>query len=993
MGQSLHILPPLLTLLISLALAALAVIRRRFRVEHWLFAAVCTLHGLVALVFCLHHLGTDPAVLLTVERRVHFFYVFLPAVLLLFVHRLLGFQRPRITTAAWLASSLIATQTQSPLYFRGLLPYPWGTIAAGGPVFAAFAGYSLLVMLYVIACTWGSLRRESNRTVRLKNGYILLAFSLSGFMTLLNIPAILGFNLYPASNFSFVPLAILGYGVLKHRILDIRSILHLTLLWLLVSSLLLVPNALLFAWLCPALAALPPPGAFLALCTWFMANHLYLLRVQPLINRRFQRRRHNLLEAAERAVRDILTLHSREAFLATLGKVLHDSLNHRRFVLLMRGADGAFHQQPGGEDWAPDADLERVLQDSDGVLERAVALSHPDLALQRDALRVLFARHDADIIVPIVRNRTLMALVLLPERERYRPISGAEIAFLRQVAGAAAIALANLEMYQSVSRLKDHLEQQAASLSREVEERVKTQRELGESERKYTDLLENIEDGFYEVDLKGRISHCNRSAEAFLGYGPGELRGVSYRRLVSAADADRLKARFNWIFLYGGAARGVEGELRRKDGSRLFAETSAYLARDAEGKPVGFRGLVRDISSRKRAAAEQQQLAAQLQNARKMEAIGRLAGGVAHDLNNILSGLVTIPEVLLLDIAPQSPLRKPLEMVQKAGERAAAIVQDLLTLARRGGAVAEVVSLNRVIVEYLQSAEFEALRTLHPEVRLETRLAPELCCIEGSPVHLSKSVMNLILNAMEAMPAGGVLTVATANQMLAENAVGRLQAGLHVVLTVADEGIGIPPEDLDRIFEPFFSRKPMGRSGTGLGMAVVWGTVNDHRGHVEVASLPGKGTTFTLTFPASDARQPAEPVPVRLDEITGRGETLLVVDDEREQREIARFMLEKLGYTVLCAAGGEEAIEMLRARPVQLLILDMLMDPGMDGLDTYRGVLALHPGQRAIITSGYSASERVEEARSLGVCAYLRKPYRIEAIGRAVRAALRAETG
>jgi len=249
--------------------------------------------------------------------------------------------------------------------------------------------------------------------------------------------------------------------------------------------------------------------------------------------------------------------------------------------------------------------------------------------------------------------------------------------------------------------------------------------------------------------------------------------------------------------------------------------------------------------------------------------------------------------------------------------------------------------------------------------------------------------MNLVVNAAEAMPNGGRVLLRTENdyrERLVSGANEFLQGDL-VVLTVADTGIGIPPEDLERIFEPFYTKKTMGRSGTGLGMAVVWGSVKDHRGHIDVKSQVGEGTTVTLFFPATrlDIREPDH---VHPDHFKGRGERVLVVDDLKEQREIAGEILSKLGYAVATAASGEEAIEHLRQQPAELVVLDMIMEPGIDGLETFRRIRALRPGQKTIIASGFSESARVREAQRLGAGAYVRKPYLLETFGRAVRTEL-----
>lgn len=408
-----------------------------------------------------------------------------------------------------------------------------------------------------------------------------------------------------------------------------------------------------------------------------------------------------------------------------------------------------------------------------------------------------------------------------------------------------------------------------------------------------------------------------------------------------------------------------------------------------DGRDVRFEIGI-DITEAKRAEEEKKKLEAQLVRAQKMEAIGTLAGGVAHDLNNILSGLVSYPELLLLDLPKDSPLRKPILTIKESGQKAAAIVLDLLTLARRGLAVKEVVNLDSIVSEYLTSPEYEKLKDFHPNVTLQTDLETDLLNILGSPVHLSKTVMNLHANAAEAMPDGGTISISTKNRYIDGPIRGydHVKEGDYVTLKISDTGVGIPSEDIERIFEPFYTKKVMGRSGTGLGMAVVWGTIKDHKGYIDIKSSEGNGTTFTLYFPVTRKDLPKEKSRLSIEDYMGKGEAILVVDDVEEQRGIASGMLEKLGYSVKSVSSGEGAVDYMKGNSADLLVLDMIMDPGIDGLETYKRILEVNPGQKAIIASGFTETEQVKEAKRLGAGTYIKKPYLIEEIGLAVKAEL-----
>ena len=395
----------------------------------------------------------------------------------------------------------------------------------------------------------------------------------------------------------------------------------------------------------------------------------------------------------------------------------------------------------------------------------------------------------------------------------------------------------------------------------------------------------------------------------------------------------------------------------------------------------------------KEALDERGRLEAGLERAKKMEIVGTIAGGVAHDLNNVLSASINYPELLLMKVPEKSTLRRPLETIMKSGLKAAAIVNDLLTISRRGVPVSEVSNLNRIVGECIASPEIENIKRYHAGVSLEARMEDNLWNILGSPFHLMKTVTNLISNAAEAMPSGGKIVVSTGNIEIDQTVHGYedIQPGDYAVLTVSDTGTGIPPNDREKIFEPFYTKKVMGKSGTGLGMTVVWNTVKDHKGFLDMESSEGSGTTFTLYFPTTNRalEQPKPQLPIS--RYAGKGESILVVDDVKDQREIAFNILSTLGYSVSTAASGEEAVRYLKDNPSDLVILDMIMSPGMDGYDTYKKILKMRPRQKAIIVSGYSETRHVTDTLKLGAGTYIKKPYLIEKIGTAVRAELDRE--
>jgi signal transduction histidine kinase/CheY-like chemotaxis protein len=386
-----------------------------------------------------------------------------------------------------------------------------------------------------------------------------------------------------------------------------------------------------------------------------------------------------------------------------------------------------------------------------------------------------------------------------------------------------------------------------------------------------------------------------------------------------------------------------------------------------------------EIEGRKWAQKERLRLEAELLRVEKMELLGRLAGGVAHDLNNVLSGIVSYPDLLLHKLSPESDMRGPLENIRRAGNRAAVIVQDLLTLARRGITVKEKMRLNSIINDHLQSPEFINLQKNFPGVKVETRLAADLQLLSGSPVHLEKAVMNLLVNSFEAIVGKGTVLLITENRYVDAPIKGydTTIPGKYVVLTISDSGTGIPQDKLARIFEPFYSSKIMGRSGTGLGMTVVWSTVKDHGGYLDVQSSPENGTTITVFLPSleDDQDQPLQIESALQTTNRGKGETILLVDDDPAQRSLGESILTTLGYKAETIASGEEAVAFIRERKVDLILLDMILDAEMDGLDTYKCIIKIRPDQKVIIVSGYSETDRIQKAIELGVNSFIKKPY------------------
>jgi two-component system, cell cycle sensor histidine kinase and response regulator CckA len=520
---------------------------------------------------------------------------------------------------------------------------------------------------------------------------------------------------------------------------------------------------------------------------------------------------------------------------------------------------------------------------------------------------------------------------------------------------------------------------------------------LAQSEEQYRLLADNIHDVIWLIgpDLS-RVLYLSPSIKSVQGWKAGDLSHLRLEDLLPRRSLEEARKFFGDILERADVCEParqsgkIELEINRKDGTLVWAEITTSLVCAGDGELLGILAVVRDINDRKETEEKNRELQVKLNRMKKMEAFGLLASGVAHDLNNVLSGIVSYPDLLLVDLPAEHPLRTPIETIKKSGLKAATIVQDLLTLARRNVISFEVLELNSLVRNFFKTPEFTKLKSFHPDILFEMDLEEGLPNLKGASIHLKKTLMNLVSNAAEAQPVGGRVAVSTRSRYLDYPLKGYsdVEAGDYVVLTVEDEGQGIATDDLTRIFEPFYTKKVMGRSGTGLGMAVVWATVQDHKGYIDVISRKNVGTQFDLYLPLTRESLVLQKPEADLASYMGRGESILVVDDLKTQREIASQILTKLKYMVYAVSSGEKAVAFLRSNSVDLVMLDMVMDPGMDGLQTFQEIRRIIPGQQVIIASGFAETDRVKAARAMGAGPYIRKPYTIEKIGLAVRQTL-----
>ena len=407
----------------------------------------------------------------------------------------------------------------------------------------------------------------------------------------------------------------------------------------------------------------------------------------------------------------------------------------------------------------------------------------------------------------------------------------------------------------------------------DITERRRAEEEIQKANILLNSIVENIPNMIFLKDAgELRFTRFNRAGEELLGHSRDDLLGKNDYDFFPKEQADFFTQKDREVLRRKVIVDIQEEPLQTRDRGERILHTKKVPILNANGEPEYLMGISEDITDRKRAEAEKRRLEERLRRAEKMEALGQLAGGVAHDLNNVLGVLSGYSELLLAEIPEGQKARRHVEKILQSTEKGAAIIQDLLTLARRGVISEEVIQVNDIISGFIKTPAFENIRDYHPGVSFRMDCDPNLLNIKGSPVHLEKTLMNLVSNAAESISGEGEVIIRTENRYLDKAVVGydEVREGDYVVLSVSDTGTGISDEHREKIFEPFYTKKAMGRSGTGLGLTIVWGTVKDHNGYIDVSSRVGEGTTFTLYFPATRDEQTAPPERTPVERYMGR---------------------------------------------------------------------------------------------------------------------------
>jgi len=528
-------------------------------------------------------------------------------------------------------------------------------------------------------------------------------------------------------------------------------------------------------------------------------------------------------------------------------------------------------------------------------------------------------------------------------------------------------------------------------IATDITERKRTEEALRESELKHRRLYESMMDAFVAVDMSGRIQEFNPSYQAMLGYSAEELQRLTYEDLTPAKwrafEADVVATQI----LVRGYSDVYEKEYRRRDGSLFPVELRTFLIRDDAGQPTGMWAIVRDITERKRAEEEKEKLKAQLFQAQKMESVGRLAGGVAHDFNNMLGVILGFSELAMKQLNEADPLFRKLEEIHKAAQRSANLTRQLLAFARKQTISPQVLDLNETIEGMLKMLR----RLIGEDIHVAWLPGKSLWKVNVDPSQIDQVLANLCVNARDAIAGVGTITIETRNVVVDESSCldhAGVAPGEYLLLTLSDTGCGMDQLTLGRLFEPFFTTKEAGK-GTGLGLATVYGIVKQNNGFINVESELQQGTTFSIYLPRYTPKSEQLLKEAAMTDVQRGLETILLVEDEAPMLQIAQIMLQSLGYRVLAAATPGEAMAMAREYPgeIHLLMTDVIM-PEMNGRELAKRLLSLYPALKTVFMSGYTADVIIHHGVLDEGMHFLQKPFTAHEMALKVAAALgRAE--
>lgn len=538
---------------------------------------------------------------------------------------------------------------------------------------------------------------------------------------------------------------------------------------------------------------------------------------------------------------------------------------------------------------------------------------------------------------------------------------------------------------QALETENEALKQTIAELQSQLDPKKNIQKRLALSEDKYRGIIESIQEGYFETDLEGHITFCNQALLDIAGYTREDLIGATFRKLAPPRTARAMRSIFGRVFKSGQDAKATHYEVFHKNGHTLIIEFAAALVKDQRGQPLGFRGVLRDVSEQVKAAEKERRLQAQLQQAQKMEALGTLAGGLAHGFNNVLMAIQGNLSLISMNLEPDHPMQKHLDRINQSAEKGGRLAREILSFAKVGKFVVMETNLNRI----LKSTSRMFLRS-NSRLRVSEIYQDDLWPTRVDRVQIGQVLLGIYMQAAEAMPNGGDLYLQSENVHLDESYTMPFgnPAGRYIKISVTDSGAGLNEEAKRRIFEPFFSPyRPL--RFEALGLAATYGIIKSHGGLINVYSEKGHGTTFNIYLPI--ARQEIADKEVNI-KINGGTETILMVDDDSTASQVGRDILERWGYRVMTAENGAEAVDIYTdyKDDVHLIVLDVIL-PDLNSDQVYRQLRKINPNVLVLLSSGYNVNRQITSLLNQGCVGFVQKPFQSQSLSSKVRAALDSE--
>lgn len=667
-----------------------------------------------------------------------------------------------------------------------------------------------------------------------------------------------------------------------------------------------------------------------------------------------------------------------ENLLKTVAESIRKRLDFDRCMIMLSDAErtrliyvAGYGYNPAEEEILAGTEFHLDRAESQGIFVRAYREQKPFLINDIKEIQSGFSSRSQElakmmgvrslVLAPIVYEKGSLGILAVDNVESKRPLTVSDMSLLMGVASQAAVSIVNAMSY----------------------------RRLQESEKKYRDLVETANSIILRMDKEGTIVFFNEFGQKFFGYSASEISGKNVKGTifpdtnVTATDMDLLNGS-----LQTNPERRVvrEIECALRSGKKAWVAWTHRPVFDEQGRLSEILCIGNDITDLKRSAQEKKDLETQLQQAQKMEAIGTLAGGISHDFNNLLQVISGHTEVMKLNKDPGHPDYERLDIISKSVRRAGDLTGRLMIFSRRVKSRFEPTDLNQTVVQVAKMLE----RIIPKMIEISLHLSASLMTINADPAQIEQIILNLAINARDAMPDGGRLVFSTENTTLGEEFCKHhfgVSPGEYVLLSVSDTGHGMHQEVVDHIFEPFFTTKEVGK-GTGLGLAIVYGSVNNHGGCILCESNPGAGTAFRVFLPAIRKKKEKEEIEEEI-QVRGGHETILIVDDEEHIRDIGKETLTKMGYTVLTAEDGKSALEVYRDNRfrIALVLLDLVM-PGMSGIKCLEKLLEIDPAAKVLIASGYMVEGYQRDVIDKHSKGFIEKPFRIRDMLQTVRQVL-----